>query len=312
MTEELSAQAPVFGSRDNLRGSGERPAVVAIGGGHGLSVTLRALTSYAGDISGIVSVADDGGSSGRLRKILGTVPPGDLRKCLVALAPKDSLLATLFEYRFHDGELNGHALGNLILTALFEHCGDLQTALNEAGKLLSAKGRVLPAAVHPVVLEADTDNGKVKGQTAVMNSGSIIHLGMQPTDPQVSDEVLSAIRNADQIVIGPGSLFTSVIAASGIPAVAREIAQACCPRVYVANLREQPGETSGYDMADHLLALREHGIVVDVVLTDPQGLSLGEIEMSGIVIEKRNISDARGLLHDPVKLGEALSGLVHL
>lgn len=292
-------------------GSG-RPAVVAVGGGHGLSVTLRALTSYAGGISGIVSVADDGGSSGRLRRILGTVPPGDLRKCLVALAPEDSLLATLFEYRFHDGELDGHALGNLMLTALFERCGDLQVALNEAGKLLAARGRVLPAAVHPVVLEADTGNGKVKGQTAVMNSGSILHLEMQPANPRVSDEVLSAIRNADQIVIGPGSLFTSVIAASGIPAIAREIAQARCSRVYVANLREQPGETAGYDTADHLLALREHGISVDVVLTDPQGLPLGEIDMFDVAVEKRDISDARGLLHDPVKLGEALGELIHL
>ena len=288
------------------------PAVTAIGGGHGLSVTLRALTSYAGDISGIVSVADDGGSSGRLRKVLGTVPPGDLRKCLVALAPENSLLASLFEYRFHNGELDGHALGNLILTALFERCGDLQIALNEAEKLLSTRGRVLPAAAHPVVLEADTNHGRVKGQTAVMNSGSILHLVMQPANPRVPNEVLSAIRNADQIVIGPGSLFTSVIAASGIPAIAREIAKARCPRVYVANLREQPGETAGYDTASHLCALREHGISIDIVLVDPQGLTLGDIESLDVTVEKRDISDSSTLLHDPVKLGDVLSELLHL
>jgi len=282
---------------------------VAIGGGHGLSVTLSALRGYAGDICAIVSVADDGGSSGRLREMLGTVPPGDLRKCLVSLADEDSLLARLFEHRFHAGELEGHALGNLVLAALFEQFSDLQAALDEAGRLLGACGRVLPAALQPVVLIADTKNGEVKGQSAVMAAGAIRHLAMFPSDPGVAEETLEAISDADQVVIGPGSLYTSIIAAAGIPAIAKEISVTRGQRVYVANLREQKGETDDYDVAAHVQALRQHGIEVDLVLADPGWLPLGALDRLDIPVVLENVARADTPLHDPVKLATVLSGL---
>ncbi|MHB8262429.1 MAG: gluconeogenesis factor YvcK family protein [Acidimicrobiales bacterium] len=285
------------------------PSVVAIGGGHGLSVTLRALKGYAGDICGIVSVADDGGSSGRLREVLGTVPPGDLRKCLVSLADEGSLLARLFEHRFHDGELAGHALGNLFLVALFEQYSDLQVALDEAGRLLGACGRVLPAALQPVVLIADTENGEVKGQTAVMAAGSIRRLAMFPSDPGVPDGVLKAIGSADQVIIGPGSLYTSIIAAAGIPAIAKEIYATRAQRVYVANLREQKGETDGYDVAAHVLALREHGIEMDLVLADPDRLPMGALNGLDVPVVLEDVARAGAPFHDPGKLAAVLSSL---
>ncbi|MCL5948748.1 MAG: uridine diphosphate-N-acetylglucosamine-binding protein YvcK [Actinobacteria bacterium] len=285
------------------------PSVVAIGGGHGLSVTLSALRGYAGDIYGIVSVADDGGSSGRLRKVLGTIPPGDLRKCLVALADEESHLAQLFDHRFHAGELAGHALGNLILAALFERYGDLQLALDEAGKLLGTCGRVVPAALQPVVLIAETANGEVKGQSAVMAAGSILHLTMLPPDPAVPAEALSAICHADQVIIGPGSLYTSIIAAAGIPAIAKEISATQGQRIYVTNLREQSGETDGYDVAAHVLALHEHGIEVDLVLADPGWLPLGALDCLDIPVVLEDIAREGMPLHDPYKLAAVLSRL---
>ena len=283
--------------------------MVAIGGGHGLSVTLSALRGYAGDICGIVSVADDGGSSGRLREVLGTIPPGDLRKCLVALADEESHLAQLFDHRFHAGELAGHALGNLILAALFERYGDLQLALDEAGKLLGACGRVVPAALQPVVLIAETANGEVKGQSAVMAAGSILRLTMLPPDPDVPAEALSAICHADQVIIGPGSLYTSIIAAAGIPAIAKEISATQGQRIYVTNLREQSGETDGYDVAAHVLALHEHGIEVDLVLADPGWLPLGALDCLGIPVVLEDVARGGKPLHDPCKLAAVLSRL---
>ena len=154
-----------------------RPNVVAVGGGHGLAATLRAAASYAGSVTGIVSVADDGGSSGRLRRDLGIVPPGDLRKCLIALADEDTepvrALAKAFEYRFESEELAGHALGNLVIAALAETTGSLQVGLDEVGRMLRSRGRVLPAATQPVELWAETDSGEIRGQTAVQGSDRI-------------------------------------------------------------------------------------------------------------------------------------------
>jgi uncharacterized cofD-like protein len=283
--------------------------VVAVGGGHGLAVTLRAARLYAGEITAVVSVADDGGSSGRLRRELGIVPPGDLRKCLVALADEESALAEAFEQRFESEspDLAGHALGNLVLAGLVATTGDLQEALDEAGKLLGAVGRVVPAAAEPVVLKASSRSGEVEGQTAVAETGEIHRVSLVPADPPAPPEAKDALGRADQIVVGPGSLFTSVLAAVAVPQVAAAIRQSPARKVYVSNLRPQKAETEGYDVADHVRALGAHGVEVDVVLADSSAMRLGDLDLP--VVEE-DLAKRNGLAHDPRKLASALARLV--
>ena len=204
--------------------------VVALGGGHGLAASLSAIRRYASDVTAIVSVADDGGSSGRLRSAFGIPPPGDLRRCLVALADADSLWADAFEHRFTAGELEGHALGNLMIAGLAATTGDFELALDEAGRLLGAVGRVIPATREPVVLKAvvraaDGDGAAdVEGQVAVGNSGRIAGVWLVPADPEPTPAALDALAAADQVVIGPGSLFTSVLAVVAVPAIREALA----------------------------------------------------------------------------------------
>ncbi len=285
------------------------PEVVAIGGGHGLAVTLRAARCYAGRLTAIVSVADDGGSSGRLRRELGIVPPGDLRKCLVALAEEGSPLAEAFEQRFESesAELTGHALGNLVLAGLVATTGDLQKALDEAGRLLGAVGRVVPAAREPVVLKAWASAGEVEGQTAVSGTGEIERVSLVPADPPAPEAALEALAAADQVVVGPGSLFTSILAALAVPQIAAAIRRSRGRKVYVANLRPQPAETEGFDVAAHVSALEAHGVHVDVVLADTAGIELGEV---AVEVVDTMLAKANGLAHDPARLAVALEGLV--
>ena len=283
--------------------------MVAVGGGHGLAATLRAARQYARSITAVVSVADDGGSSGRLRRELGIAPPGDLRKCLVALAEERSTLAEAFEQRFdsESPELTGHALGNLVLAGLVAATGDLQQALDEAGRLLGAVGRVVPAACEPVVLKAVSPSGEVEGQTAVAGTGEIERVSLVPADPAAPEAALEALRAADQIVVGPGSLFTSLLAAVAVPQVAAGIRSATATKVYVANLRPQRAETAGYDVAAHVAALEAHGVRVDVVVADTSGIALGRPSVR--VVEAR-LAKANGLAHDPDRLAAVLEGLV--
>ena len=283
------------------------PAVVAVGGGHGLAASLRAVRRYAGEVTAIVSVADDGGSSGRLRDQLGIVPPGDLRKCLVALAEEGSMLARAFEHRFEGDELTGHALGNLVIAALVTACGDLQRGLDEAGRLLGAVGRVVPATGETVVLKAEADAGEVEGQSAVKATPHIHRVFLVPADPPAPAAALEALARADQVVIGPGSLFTSVLAALGVPGVAEAIRRAPGRRVYVANLRPEGEETAGYDVAAHVAALAAHGVTPDVVLADPAAIGLGDLE---VTVVTASLAKANGLAHDPDRLAAALGRLV--
>lgn len=282
--------------------------MVALGGGHGTAVTLRAARGYAGQVTAIVSVADDGGSSGRLRQQLDVVALGDLRKCLVALAEDGSLLAQAFEHRFTDGDLAGHALGNLVLAGLTDAGGGLLAGVDEAAALLGAWGRVLPATVEKVVLKAVGDGGEVNGQVAVSQAGRIHQVSLVPADARPPDDALRALREADQIVIGPGSLYTSVLAAAAVPLIAEAIAAAAGQRVYVCNLRPQVPETAGYGMAEHLEALGRHGVVVDVVLCDP-GMS-GPAGFGGVETVVRQLAGPNGLVHDPGKLAAALCDLL--
>jgi uncharacterized cofD-like protein len=283
------------------------PHVVALGGGHGQAATLRAVRRYAGEVTAVVSVADDGGSSGRLRRQLGIVPPGDLRTCLVALAEDGSILAEAFQHRFDGEDLAGHALGNLVLAGLVEATGSVQRGLDEAGRLRGAFGRVVPAAREPVVLKAAVDGGEIEGQSVVALTSHIDRVSLVPDDPGAAAEAVEALARADQIVIGPGSLFTSVLAAAIVPGIAAALRRARAPRIYEANLRPQRRETDGYDVAAHVAALAAHGIDVDRVVADPEAIVLGDVPVPVTVAA---LAKANGLAHDPAKLAKALSGLV--
>jgi len=323
------------GERGAGRSAGERlagPAVVAVGGGHGQAVTLRAARHYAGPITAVVSVADDGGSSGRLRRDLGIVPPGDLRTCLVALAEAGSLLAQAFEHRFPDrpspsgtdgpapvptgatddqpgggDDGRGHALGNLVLAGLLAATGDLQRAVDEAARLLGAVGRVVPVTDQTVVLVADTEDGPVAGQTAVMRTASIRRVAVEPASVTASATAIDAIGKADQVVLGPGSLYTSVLAAAVVPGVREALRSSRAQKVYVANLRPQAAETAGYDVADHVAALAAHGIAVDVVVCDTAGIALGALD---VPVVDRPLARPNGLAHDPDRLASVLADLL--
>jgi uncharacterized cofD-like protein len=283
------------------------PRVVAIGGGHGLAATLRAVRRYASHTTAIVSVADDGGSSGRLRQTLGIPAPGDARRCLVALAEDDALWAEAFEHRFTAPGLVGHAFGNLVIAGLAQVTGDFTAALDEAGRLVGAVGRVLPATAIPVSLHAETADGPIDGQVAIAGTPRITHVSLVPADAKPPPAALDALADADQVVLGPGSLFTSVLAAAVVPALRDALEAASARVVYVANLREQPRETEGLDVAAHVDALAGHGIDVDVVLCDPGGPRVGELRVERVV---RQVARPHGLAHDPALLASALRDLV--
>src|SRR3989440_10158117 len=285
---------------------GAGPDVVALGGGHGLSATLRAARRYAGNITAIVSVADDGGSSGRLRSAFGIPAPGDLRRCLVALAD-DSLWTGVFEHRFGAGELEGHAFGNLLLAALADYTGDFEIALHETGRLLDLKGQVFPATREPVVLKAEVEGASVEGQVAVSNARRILGVSVVPPDARVPDGALDAIAAADQIVIGPGSLFTSILAVVAVPAIMEAIAAAAGRKVYVCNLRPQVPETDGYDVADHVAALAAHGLQVDIALCHPGALPMGDLTVTTV---EAPVADPDLAEHDPALLSGVLAALV--
>lgn len=283
------------------------PRVVALGGGHGLAATLAAARRYAADLTAVVSVADDGGSSGRLRSALGIPAPGDLRRCLVALGDPESLWTRAFEHRFDAGELRGHALGNLVIAGLAATTGDFTRALVEAGRLLGAAGRVVPATGGPVTLKADVGGLEVEGQVQVSGAGRISSMAIVPPDAAAHPDALAALAAADQIILGPGSLFTSVMAVVVVPAIRQALAVTTARKVYVCNLHEQIPETAGYDVAAHVDALVAHGVDVDVVVCDPAQLPVGGLSVPAV---ERSLARPDGLGHDPARLAAALADLV--
>jgi uncharacterized cofD-like protein len=290
------------------------PAVVALGGGHGLSVVLSAARQYAGSITGVVSVADDGGSSGRLRRDFGVPAPGDLRRCLVALAGSTSVWRDAFEHRFGGGELGGHALGNLVIVGLTETLGDFTGALQEAGRLLDAVGRVFPATNDAVVLKADVEGEAVEGQVAVQNSaGRIRRVELVPSDAAAPAQAIAAIATADQVILAPGSLYTSLLPVLCVRDLRAAVDAAPGRVIQVANLRSQPPETTGLDATDHLLAVGEHGARVDAFLYQRAGvLAANEdvIRDRGVEPVSDDVARADGLVHDPGKLAAALQALL--
>ena len=291
-----------------------RPSVVALGGGHGLATTIQAARLYAGELTAVVSVADDGGSSGRLRQIAGIPAPGDIRRCLVAMASSEAatLWPRAFEYRFPSGDLEGHALGNLLIAGLANVTGDFGQALELASELLRPVGRVLPATAVPVVLKAEVAGTEILGQSNVSASpGAISRVSIVPPDAPVPDKVLDAIAGADQIVIGPGSLFTSVLAVCAVPEIRAALAErAASPHaarvVYVCNLRPQPPETAGFTPADHLRTVVEHGVPVDVMVTNDPGVPE---HLQDIAVVRARMGRSDGAGHSPARLAAVLRRL---
>ena len=283
------------------------PSVVALGGGHGLAETLRAARSYAGDLVGIVSIGDDGGSSGRLRSEFGVAPPGDVRRCLSALATVDSLLARSLEHRFVEGTLQGHPIGNLLLTGLAMVAGDLQSAIDEVGRLVGAQGRIFPATTVPVTLIADSDQGTLAGQVTIERATGIGNLRFDPAQPPVSAEAVDAVRSADQVLIGPGSLFTSVLATAVVPAISEALHQTTAQRVFIANVANDKAEARGFGLQEHLDALTDHGLKIDAVIAPPG--SQATTGPSGSVFEV-DVAAEDGWSHAPAKLGPALARLL--
>jgi uncharacterized cofD-like protein len=300
-----------------------KPHVVAVGGGHGLAATIRAVRRYAGRTTAVVATADDGGSTGRLRDAMALPAPGDVRHCLVAMAGDDpggepTPLVDALEFRFEGTDVAGHALGNLLLAGLAAVTGDFVAAVDEASRLVGLDpdvARVLPATVEPVVLRAavaGVPGGALTGQVAISRAGGIDRVAVEPARARAPAAAVEALVDADQIVLGPGSLYTSVLAAAVVDEVRHGIADSRGRVVYVCNLRAEGTETFGYDVADHVAALRRHGITPDVVVTQAGGLPLGGLgELgAGVEVVRADVARPPGVAHDGAKLAGVLADLV--
>jgi uncharacterized cofD-like protein len=306
--------------------------VVAFGGGHGLAASLSALRRVVDDLTAIVTVADDGGSSGRLRKEFGCLPPGDLRQALSALCGDDawgSTWARVLQHRFaSDGEMDQHAMGNLLIVALWELLGDHVDGLEWVARLLGAQGRVLPMALVPLditalVRGADPDRPdaetEVRGQVAVATaSGRVEQVTLVPADPPACPEAVKAVTDADWVVLGPGSWFTSVIPHLLVPDLRRAVERTAAKKVVVLNLAGQPGETEGFEPQTHLEVLADHapGLRLDVVLADPacvpdEALLRRTAAQLGARLELADVARGDGTpRHDPSKLAGSFSRIV--
>lgn len=273
---------PVVDTLAGFRKRGRGPRITVIGGGHGLSTLLRGLKEHTHNITAIVTVADDGGSSGRLRSSLGVLPPGDIRNCLAALSNDETLITQLFQYRFSSGDngLEGHSFGNLFISALSEITGSFEQAVAESGRVLSVYGRVIPATLHDVRLVADlamplSDGSlRVRGESQIPEvNGAVQRVWLEPNNPPAYPSAVNALLNADMIVIGPGSLYTSIIPNLLVPELAAAVRNSPALKAYICNVATQPGETDGYNCGDHVHALEGHvgkGIF-DVVLSTADG-----------------------------------------
>ncbi len=237
------------------------PKIVAIGGGSGLSVLLHGLKEFTSNITAVVTVADDGGSSGRLRNQFNMPPPGDIRNCLVALADAEPMMSDLFQFRFQEsGELEGHNFGNLFILAMLKVTGDFEKAIRESSKILAIRGRVIPSTLKKVALLAQHRNGtQTEGESNISKVASPIeHLYLKPSLCAATEDALEAIENADAVVIGPGSLYTSLLPNLLVDGIAAALARSNAPKIYVCNVMTQPHETDHLSVFDHVNAIVEH------------------------------------------------------
>lgn len=300
--------------------------VVALGGGHGLSATLRALRHVTSDVTAVVTVADDGGSSGRLRAEMDVLPPGDLRMAVSALCDSSEwgeIWRDILQHRFSTGgELDGHAVGNLLLVATWELLGDTVAGLDLIGKLLNAHGRVLPMATTPLAIEADVRQREqpdapallIRGQSRVaVTSGTVEGIRLYPEDAEACPEAVAAIEDADWVILGPGSWFTSVMPHLLLPGIREALHHTEARLALTLNLAQQPGETAGYSAADHLRSLHDYApdLRVDVVVADPSAIEdLDDVlrcaKLLGARVLLRQVGVGDGTpQHDPLRLAAA-------
>lgn len=311
------------------------PAVVVVGGGTGLSVLLRGIKSVTSNVTAVVTVADDGGSSGRIREDFGIIPPGDLRNCLVALADTEPLMEKLFQHRFGgSGELAGHSFGNLFIAAMTEVLGDVEKALKESSKVLKVRGQVLPSSIDTVRLLARMEDGTIiEGESNIpLANKRIDRVFIQPENIEPVETALEALNDADAIILGPGSLYTSVIPNLLVKGIADTLRQSEAVKIYICNVMTQPGETDGYTASQHVKAIFDHvgAGLIDYVVVNVQDVApslrevyakqqafpvipdIAELEQLGVKIVKANlISETNLVRHDPVKLSRTIMSLVY-
>jgi uncharacterized cofD-like protein len=284
--------APTNGHKDfvdallTLRQRQRGPRIVTIGGGTGLSTMLRGLKHHTANITAIVTVADDGGSSGRLRRELGVLPPGDFRNCIVALADAEPLMAKLFQYRFSQGSgLDGHSFGNLFIVAMSGITGNFEEAIREASRVLAVNGQILPSTLENVTLCAEqTDGAHVRGESQISATTlPIRRVYLQPDRPAAYPDAVKAILEADIIVVGPGSLYTSILPNLLVDGIAKALLASDAFKVYVCNVATQPGETDGFQMGDHVKALLSH------LKGNPFHAVLANDNLSGVIKPEWNV-----------------------
>ena len=328
----LKPGQPLLDTLSTYRRQEKGPKIVALGGGTGLSSLLRGLKKYSHNLTAIVTVTDDGGSSGELRKNLGILPPGDIRNCLTALADDEEMLSHVFQYRFGKrAGVNGHSLGNLFISALADITGSFEEAVAESGRVLAVKGRVLPATLHDVKLIAEInlpDEGReinVVGESTIPKiNGRIQHIWLEPSNPLPFPPAVQAILNAELIIVGPGSLYTSVIPNLMVPGLADAIRSSRALKFFVCNVANQEGETLGYTWSEHIQAIERHieDLHFDIILCDfdshikmPEGV---EAVLPDSQLEEQHsvyfapIADAENpWRHDPIKLAEIITDLYH-
>jgi uncharacterized cofD-like protein len=318
----------LYQRRSRARG----PRIVAIGGGTGLSVLLRGLKQVTSNITAVVTVADDGGSSGKLRTEMGVPPMGDIRMCIAALADAEPAMNSLLQYRFRvgsdeDPDFAGHAFGNLLIAALTDLTGDFEEAVRQSNRVLAVRGSVVPVAGETITLHAELDNGQtLEGESQIQYARGINHVWITPEDIKPTAEALTAIAAADVVVIGPGSLYTSLMPPLLVPGMREALANTSAARVFVCNVATQLGETEDYGVLRHLEALARHGLgdLVDVVVVNsnthakqlpddpasPVALDVGVARRGLPVIMSRDVvDDDNAHKHDPRKLTAAIIDL---
>jgi uncharacterized cofD-like protein len=310
----------------NQRALRRGPKIVAIGGGTGLATLLRGLKSYTTNLTAVVTVADDGGSSGRLRRELSVLPPGDVRNCIAALADAEPLMTSLFQYRFSDGSgLAGHSFGNLFIVAMSGVVGNFEDAIRQTSRVLAVRGQIIPSTLANVTLCAKTDDAQtIKGESSISDTkakGRIKEVFLQPADSPAHPEAVRAILDADMIILGPGSLYTSVLPNLLVKGIRRAFAASPALKAYVCNVATQPGETDGFSLAQHVDAIEEHvgghllrwvvvnnnlrGTLPNADLSQP--VAVDSLLENGIRLVKADVVSERNRYHhDSRKLAQAM------
>jgi uncharacterized cofD-like protein len=317
----------VYQKRSLARG----PRIVAIGGGTGLSTLLRGLKEVSSNITAVVTVADDGGSSGKLRQEYGIAPMGDIRNCIAALADAEPAMTRLMQYRFPAEDpdapgLGGHAFGNLLIAALSDIAGDFEEGVRESNRVLAVRGQVLPVSSTPLTLHAELSNGTVlEGQSTIMGSRGIRRVWITPEAAEAAEDAVAAIALADIVVLGPGSLYTSLLPSLLVPGIAAALSRSSARRIYVCNVATQSGETEGYTLSEHVAALNAHGVgdLFDIVLANrnlgartpsdyrarPVKIDLSPTQGSPRLVLADVVDDENAHRHDPHKLTDTIMRL---